>query len=88
VLDITPTNLHRKVPCFMGSEDDVNFCSGFYRTAPWGRTNDDPMFQLRRTLSLDKDGQKKQTADDDDDGVRSSLASSLTSCLQTYQAKS
>jgi fructose-1,6-bisphosphatase I len=71
ILDINPTDLHRKVPCFIGSEDDVNFCSGFYRTAPWGRINNDPMFQLRRTLSLDKDGKKKQAAkDDDDDGVR------------------
>lgn len=54
IIDIVPESIHTRVPVFLGSEDDVNFATGFYRKAPWGRSDQDPMFLLRRTLSMEE----------------------------------
>lgn len=62
IIDIVPESIHTRVPVFLGSEDDVNFASGFYQKAPWGRSDQDPMFMLRRTLSMDE--KKKQASTD------------------------
>jgi fructose-1,6-bisphosphatase I len=66
ITDIQPESIHTKVPVFLGSEDDVNFACGFYRTAPWGRSKDDPMFLLRRTLSIEERDPSKQNPIEDD----------------------
>ncbi|PXF47207.1 Fructose-1,6-bisphosphatase 1 [Gracilariopsis chorda] len=55
IIDIVPDSIHTRVPVFLGSEDDVNFATGFYnKKAPWGRSDQDPMFMLRRTLSREE----------------------------------
>lgn len=76
ILDIVPENIHTRVSVFLGSEDSVSFACGFYRRAPWGRSKDDPMFQLRRTLSIGDGTEKakakaagKENEAEDDDGV-------------------
>lgn len=71
ILDIVPNSIHDRCAVFLGSEDSVSFACGFYRKAPWGRGNDDPMFQLRRTLSIgeggkDKSGKPKKEGEDED----------------------
>lgn len=74
IIEIQPDNIHTMVPVFLGSEDDVNFATGFYRKSPWGKSHEDPMFQLRRTRSI---GEKEKAAardsenpvTNDDDGV-------------------
>jgi fructose-1,6-bisphosphatase I len=33
ILDLTPTSLHQRVPCFMGSPDDVDECVRFLHAA-------------------------------------------------------
>lgn len=71
IIDIVPESIHTRVPVFLGSEDDVNFATGFYKKAPWGRNDQDPMFMLRRTLSMEekrksqKDGDKPSEIIDD-----------------------
>lgn len=77
IIDVVPGSIHTRVPVFLGSEDDVNFAVGFYKKAPWGRSDQDPMFMLRRTLSIE--GKKKKqsgggpehsgVADSFDDGI-------------------
>jgi fructose-1,6-bisphosphatase I len=76
ILDIVPKSIHDRVAVFLGSEDSVSFATGFYRKAPWGRTKDDPMFSLRRTLSIGEGGGDKKQDDkakaqegEDGDGV-------------------
>lgn len=64
IIDIVPESIHTRVPVFLGSEDDVNFATGFYKKAPWGRSDQDPMFLLRRTLSMEE--KKKQSQADGD----------------------
>lgn len=54
IVDIVPESIHTRVPVFLGSEDDVNYVTGFFRKAPWGRSDQDPMFMLRRTLSIEE----------------------------------
>lgn len=58
IADITPKSIHHRVPVFLGSEDDVNLATGFYKKAPWGRTDQDPMFLLRRTKSIEEKSAK------------------------------
>ncbi|KAI0562010.1 fructose-1,6-bisphosphatase I [Gracilaria domingensis] len=58
IVDIVPDSIHTRVPVFLGSEDDVNFATGFYKKAPWGRSDQDPMFMLRRTLSREEKKRK------------------------------
>lgn len=62
IIDVVPDSIHTRVPVFLGSEDDVNFATGFYRKAPWGRSDKDPMFMLRRTLSIEE--KKRQASSD------------------------
>lgn len=75
IVDITPESIHTRVPVFLGSEDDVNFATGFYRKAPWGRSDQDPMFMLRRTLSIEEKKKSISQSDSDkpseiiDDGI-------------------
>lgn len=75
IIDIQPESIHTKVPVFLGSEDDVNFATGFYRKAAWGRSHEDPMFQLRRTRSIgegkEKAAQKdsEKAVNEDEDGI-------------------
>lgn len=72
ILDILPESVHHRVPVFLGSDDSVSFATGFYRKAPWGRRDNDPMFQLRRTLSIGEGEKAKQEGKkegEDDDGV-------------------
>lgn len=64
IIDIVPESIHTRVPVFLGSEDDVNFATGFYRKAPWGRTDRDPMFMLRRTLSIEEKKRKAINSSD------------------------
>lgn len=59
IIDIVPKSIHTRVPVFLGSEDDVNFATGFYKKAPWGRSDKDPMFMLRRTLSIEEKKRNK-----------------------------
>lgn len=54
IIDIVPDSIHTRVPVFLGSEDDVTLATGFYKEAPWGRSDQDPMFMLRRTLSMEE----------------------------------
>lgn len=63
IIDVVPDSIHTRVPVFLGSEDEVNFATGFYRTAPWGRTDQDPMFKLRRTLSIEEKKRKAESSD-------------------------
>lgn len=58
IIDVVPDSIHTRVPVFLGSEDDVHFATGFYRKAPWGRSDQDPMFMLRRTLSIEEKRRK------------------------------
>lgn len=76
IKDIVPESIHTKVSVFMGSEDDVNFCTSFYKTAPWGKKKNDPMFLLRRNSSIAKknlEGSKpveqKEDGAKEDDGI-------------------
>lgn len=76
IIDITPESIHTRVPVFLGSEDDVNFAAGFYKKAPWGRSDQDPMYFLRRTLSMEEkrkttvvDHHSTQPSDLVDDGI-------------------
>lgn len=75
IVDIVPESIHTRVPVFLGSEDDVNFATGFYRKAPWGRSDQDPMFKLRRTLSIEEKSKRKSLTDNEkptdsmDDGI-------------------
>lgn len=75
IIDVVPDSIHTRVPVFLGSEDDVNFATGFYRKAPWGRTDKDPMFMLRRTLSIEEKKRKAageeraKNMDNFDDGI-------------------
>lgn len=77
IIDVVPDSIHTRVPVFLGSEDDVNFATGFYRKTPWGRSDKDPMFMLRRTLSIEGKKQKSAgmssdltaVADSFDDGI-------------------
>lgn len=63
IIDVVPDSIHTRVPVFLGSEDEVNFATGFYRKAPWGRTDRDPMFKLRRTLSIEEKKRKAESSD-------------------------
>mmetsp|Transcript_18029 Transcript_18029/g.72159 ORF Transcript_18029/g.72159 Transcript_18029/m.72159 type:complete len:353 (-) Transcript_18029:694-1752(-) len=68
ILELVPTSIHDRVPVFFGSEDDTNFCTGFYRAS---KPIDDPMFTLRRTASI-IEYSKNSILDDDDveeDGI-------------------
>lgn len=73
ICDITPESIHSRVPVFLGSEDEVNIATGFYKKAPWGASNRDPMFALRRTLSIEQKTQAAEKSpaeqEDEDDGV-------------------
>lgn len=64
IIDIVPDSIHTRVPVFLGSEDDVNLATGFYKKAPWGRNDQDPMFMLRRTLSMEENRKKSQAEGD------------------------
>lgn len=72
IIDVVPESIHTRVPVFLGSEDDVNFATGFYRKAPWGRSSQDPMFMLRRTLSIEE--KKRKLAGTADPSIVSSDA--------------
>lgn len=63
IIDVVPESIHTRVPVFLGSEYDVNFATGFYRKAPWGRSDKDPMFMLRRTLSIEEKKRKAASSD-------------------------
>lgn len=63
IIDVVPDSIHTRVPVFLGSEDEVNFATGFYRKAPWGRSDQDPMFKLRRTLSIEEKKRKAESSD-------------------------
>lgn len=74
IVDIVPESIHTRVPVFLGSMDDVTFATGFYKKTPWGRVDRDPMFMLRRTLSMEEkrkkgvqDDKPSPVIDDDDD---------------------
>lgn len=77
IVDITPKTIHDRVPVFLGSEDDVNLAAGFYKKAPWGRLDQDPMFLLRRTKSMEERAARlgpnidsdKPTTFEEDDGI-------------------
>lgn len=71
IIDIVPESIHTRVPVFLGSEDDVNFATGFYRKAPWGRSDRDPMFMLRRTLSIEEKKKKSNSSQRDYTGPES-----------------
>lgn len=67
IIDITPKTIHDRVPVFLGSEDDVNLATGFYKKAPWGRSDQDPMFLLRRTRSMEEKAAKLTGPPDSDE---------------------
>ncbi len=70
ICEICPDSIHTRVPVFLGSEDDVNLATGFYKKTPWGAQNKDPMFKLRRTLSIEeKNAEKKGSVIEEDDGI-------------------
>ncbi|KAJ8902423.1 hypothetical protein NDN08_006828 [Rhodosorus marinus] len=68
ILELVPTSIHDRVPVFFGSEDDTNFCTGFYRAS---KPIDDPMFTLRRTASILEYSHKAVLDDDEveEDGI-------------------
>lgn len=47
LLDVQPRSVHDRVPAFMGSTDDIELMEQFVR-----RVYTDPMFELRRTQSI------------------------------------
>lgn len=61
IIDICPKDIHTRVPVFLGSPDDVSIAVGFYdRSSPWGDKTKDPMYKLRRTLSIEEKGNPKR----------------------------
>lgn len=73
IVDICPKDIHTRVPVFLGSPDDVSLATGFYdRTSPWGSKTRDPMYQLRRTHSIEekvRPNRRNSSIEDEDDDI-------------------
>jgi fructose-1,6-bisphosphatase I len=54
LLDVRPTSLHEHVPGYLGSVDDIELLEQLLR-----KVDRDPMFQLRRSLSIQEGMQKR-----------------------------